>query len=46
MPVAIELRRFCEHKIYHVILQEVRKQSYGAAVQIHDVIHRMEHFHL
>ena len=30
MPVAIELRRFGKHKIYHVILQEVRKQSFGS----------------
>ena len=30
MPVAIEPRRFGKHKIYHIILQEVRKQSFGS----------------
>ena len=28
MPVAIEPKRFGEHKMYHIILQEVRKQKY------------------
>ena len=46
MPVAIEPRRFVKHKVYHIILQEVRKQSLAAAVQIHDVIDKNEHFHL
>ena len=30
MPVAIEPRRFCEHKMYHIVLQEVRKQFFGS----------------
>ena len=30
MPVAKELWRFSKHKTYHVILQEVRKQSFGS----------------
>ena len=30
MPVAIEARRFGKHKIYHIILQEVRKQFFGS----------------
>ena len=30
MPVTIEQRRLCEHKIYHIILQEVRKQRFGS----------------
>ena len=46
MPVAIEPRRFGKHRIYHIILQEVRKQSLAAAIQIHDVIDKNEHFHL
>ena len=46
MSVAIEPRRFGKHKIYHITLQEVRKQSLAAAVQIHDVIDKKEHFHL
>ena len=46
MPVAIEPRRFGKHKIYHIILQEVRKQFLAAAVHIHDVIDKNEHFHL
>ena len=29
MSVAIKPRRFGKHKIYHYILQEVRKQSFG-----------------
>ena len=48
MPVAIEPRRFVNHKTYHIILQEVRKLNnlLAAAVQIHDVIDKNEHFHL
>ena len=46
MPVTIELRRLGKHIIYHIILQEVRKQFLAAAVQIHDVINKNEHFHL
>ena len=30
MPAAIEPRRFGKHKIYHIILQEVGKQSFGS----------------
>ena len=30
MLVATEPIRFCKHKIYHIILQEVRKQSFGS----------------
>ena len=45
MSVAIQPRRFCEHKLYHIILQEV-KNLLRAAVQIHDVIHNIEHNHL
>ena len=30
MPVAIEPRRFAKHKIYHIILEEVGKQSFGS----------------
>ena len=30
MPVAIEPRRFANHKIYHIMLQEVGKQSFGS----------------
>ena len=30
MPVAIEPRGFGKHKICHIILQEVRKQSFGS----------------
>ena len=29
MSVAIELRRFGKHKICHIILQEVRKETFG-----------------
>ena len=46
MPISIEPRRFGKHKIYHIILQEVRKQSLAATLQIHDVIDKNEHFHL
>ena len=46
MPVAIEPMRFGKHKIYHIMLQEVTKQFLAAAVQIHDVIDKNEHFHL
>ena len=46
MPVATEPRRFGKHKIYHIILQEVTKHLLAAAVQIHDVIDKNEHFHL
>ena len=46
MPVEIEPRRFGKHRICHIILQEVRKQSLAAAVQIHDVIDKNEHFHI
>ena len=28
MPVAIEPRGFGKHKIYHITLQQVRKQSF------------------
>ena len=30
IPVAIEPRRFGRHKIYQIIVQEVRKQSFGS----------------
>ena len=30
MPVATEPRRFDKLKIYHIILQEARKQSFGS----------------
>ena len=30
MPVATEPRRFGKHKIYHIVLQGVRKQSFGS----------------
>ena len=30
MLVAVEPRRFGKHKIYHIILQEVTKQSFGS----------------
>ena len=30
MSVAIEPRRFGKHKIYHIILQEMRKQCFGS----------------
>ena len=30
MPVAIEPRKFGKQKIYHIILQEVRKESFGS----------------
>ena len=30
MAVAIEPRRFSKHKIYRIILEEVRKQSFGS----------------
>ena len=46
ISVAKEPRRFGKHKTYHTILQEVRKQSLAAAVQIHDVIDKNEHFNL
>ena len=46
MPVAIEARRFVKHKTYHIILQEVRKQSFGSRSSDHDVIDKNEHFHL
>ena len=46
MPVAIEPGRFGKHKIYHIILQEVKNNLSAAAVQIHDVIDKNEHFHL
>ena len=46
MPVAIEPRRFGKHKIYHIIPQEVGNNLLAAAVQIHDVIDKNEHFHL
>ena len=32
MPVAIEPRRFGKHKIYHIVLQEVGKQSFGSRI--------------
>ena len=32
--------------MYHIILQEMRKNLLEAAVQIHDVIHKIEHFDL
>ena len=44
MPVAIEPMRFYEHKIYHIILQEMRKESFE--IHIHDVIYEIEHFYL
>ena len=47
VPIAIEPRRFGKHKIYDIILQEMRKQSLLAAtVQIHDVTDKNEHLHL
>ena len=46
MLVAIEPRRFGKHKIYHIILQEVRNNLLAAAVQIHDVIDKNKQFHL
>ena len=47
VPIAIEPRRFGKHKIYHIIPQEMRKQSLlAAAVQIHDVTDKNEHLHL
>ena len=46
MPVAKEPWRFGKHETYHIILQEVRKQSLAAAVQIRDIIDKNEHFHL
>ena len=46
MLVAINPRRFGKHKICNIILQEVRKQSLAAAVQIHDLTDKNEHFHL
>ena len=30
MSAAIEPRRFGKHKIYHITLQEVGKQSFGS----------------
>ena len=46
MPVALEPRRSGKHKIYHIILEEVRNNLLAAAVKIHDVIDKNEHFHL
>ena len=46
MPVAKEPWRFGKHKTYHIILQEVRNTLLAAAVQIHDVTDKNEHFHL
>ena len=47
VPTEVEQRRFGKHKIYHIIRQEMRKQSHlAAAVQIHDVIDKNEHLHL
>ena len=46
MPVAKEPWRFGKHKMYHIILQEVRNTLLAAAVQIHDVTDKNEHFHL
>ena len=42
MPVATEPRRFGKHKKYHIILQNLL----AAAVQIHDVTDKNEHFQL
>ena len=30
MPAAIEPKRFVKYKIYHIIPQEVRKQTFGS----------------
>ena len=46
MPVAKEPWRFGKHKMYHIILQEVRNTLLAATVQIHDVTDKNEHFHL
>ena len=48
MPVAIESRRFAKNKIYHIIsyFKKSENNLLAAAVQIHDVIDRNEHFHL
>ena len=46
MPVAVEPRRFGKHKIYHIILQEVRNNVLADAVQIPYVTDKNEHFHL
>ena len=47
MPVAIETTRFGKHKMYHIILQEVRKQSFDCRSSlIHNVTDKNKHFHL
>ena len=46
MPIAIEPSRFCKHKIYHIILGEVKNNFLGAAVQIHVVIQNIQYLHL
>ena len=48
MSAAIEPRRFGKHKIYHIIsyFKKWENNLLAAAVQIHDVIVKNEHFHL
>ena len=38
MPVVLEPKRFGKHKIYHIILEEVRNNFLAPAVKIHNVI--------
>ena len=39
MLAAIKPRRFCDHKIYYIVLQKVRNYNLlGAAVQIHEMM--------
>ena len=46
MPVAIEPRRFGKHKYIISYFKKWENNLLAAAVQIHDVIYKNEHFHL